>query len=203
MGSPLSISLAELQNQNQALREEVGALAAGLEPTLAERPPGPGRWSVAECVAHLAVTNDLYRPALTAAIQGARTGADVGSPSEAPDSFPLGWLARRMIASIEPPPRMRLKAPPAFRPARAGDNEESAPDWPAALEAYQASNAHFAELLHQSRGLDLSRLRIASPASRLIRMRVSTAFAFLAAHDRRHLWQASQVVEALTPPSPR
>jgi hypothetical protein len=42
-------------------------------------------------------------------------------------------------------------------------------------------------------GLHLARIRITSPASRFFRMSLGQCFGMLAAHQRRHLWQARGV----------
>ena len=42
-------------------------------------------------------------------------------------------------------------------------------------------------------GLDLGGIRMSSPISRRFKMSLGQWFAFLAAHERRHLWQAWQV----------
>jgi hypothetical protein len=53
-----------------------------------------------------------------------------------------------------------------------------------------------AQFNYRADGLDLKRAVVTSPASRFFRMSLGAYLAFLAAHDRRHLWQARQVREA-------
>ncbi len=192
MTVPRHITLDELTSQHQALRNDARALTRDLDPESATRRPKPGAWSVAECLRHLEITAEQYRPAIARAI------ADGGAHDlSAEGPFALSWVARRMIASIEPPPRLRVKAPKPFRPSSDSTTDPPALPWPQTADDYDASKARFLDLLEQSAGLDLARLSVASPVSRLIKMRLVTAFAFLAAHDRRHLWQARQVVAAL------
>ena len=49
------------------------------------------------------------------------------------------------------------------------------------------------ELLRRADGVDISRAKVTSPLSKLLKLRIGAAFAILAAHGRRHLWQARQV----------
>jgi hypothetical protein len=51
--------------------------------------------------------------------------------------------------------------------------------------------------VRQANGLDLSRVRVVSPLTSLMRMSLGQCFGLLAAHERRHLWQAARVREEL------
>jgi len=95
---------------------------------------------------------------------------------------------------VEPPPRFRVKAPGVFRPG---------PATPLAgtLEEFVALQEHFQQRLHDAEGLHLRRIRVPSPAFRRLKIGLGAAFAVIAAHQRRHLWQAQQVRAA--PASPR
>lgn len=53
-----------------------------------------------------------------------------------------------------------------------------------------------------SDGLDLSAVSTASPAARFFTLTLGQCFGALAAHDRRHLWQAHQVVAHPAFPTP-
>jgi hypothetical protein len=50
-----------------------------------------------------------------------------------------------------------------------------------------------ADRVRTADGLDLKRQRVISPVSRLLRLPLGAYFAFVIAHDRRHLWQARNV----------
>jgi len=50
-----------------------------------------------------------------------------------------------------------------------------------------------AERVRRSDGLDLARIRTISPVNRLVRLPLGAYFAFILAHNRRHLWQGRQV----------
>ena len=51
--------------------------------------------------------------------------------------------------------------------------------------------------MQRADGLDLARVKVASPISRLLRMSLGAMFAQAAAHGRRHLEQARRVREKL------
>ncbi len=200
MAAPRHVTLDELTIQYQALRDTARRLGDGLDPVRALQRPKPGSWSLAECLRHLEITAEQYRPAIQQAIERA-IGAGRADGPASDGTFALSWLARRMITSIEPPPRMRLKAPRAFLPKPEPNSSMPQLDWPQTAEDYDAAKVRYLDLLDQAKDLDFTCMRITSPVSRLIKMRVDTAFAFLAAHDRRHLWQAERAVEAVKRPS--
>ena len=47
--------------------------------------------------------------------------------------------------------------------------------------------------LEQSRGLDLSKVKLSSPASRIIRLNLGDAYSVLVLHAERHIQQAIRV----------
>ena len=53
------------------------------------------------------------------------------------------------------------------------------------------------DLARAARGIDLGRLRIISPFDKRVRHNLYSAFRIVAAHQRRHLWQAEQAVAQL------
>ena len=52
--------------------------------------------------------------------------------------------------------------------------------------------------LNRSDGLDLRRVKVATPLSRLLKMSLGLMFAQIVAHERRHLEQAQRVRDQLT-----
>jgi hypothetical protein len=87
---------------------------------------------------------------------------------------------------IEPPPRIRAKAPRAARPAPPQGKGE-------VLRGFLDSQDALRSLLSQSADLDVNAIRFRNPFVGGLPFRVGTAFLIAAAHDRRHLWQARQL----------
>jgi hypothetical protein len=65
------------------------------------------------------------------------------------------------------------------------------------VREFLGSRELFVESLHMANGLDLGRVKIPSPASWRVKLNLAAAFALLAAHERRHLWQARRVKDRL------
>ena len=146
------------------------------------RPAGGTRWSVALCLDHLAVSNDIYSRAMETGLESARTQ---GLKRRGP--ITPGFFGRKFANSLEPPVKRRTSAPGKIWPQEGRSRKEI-------LTAYRGAHDRVRQLLLQAAEFDANRARFTNPFIGLVRMRVSSAFYVIAAHDRRHLWQAQQVV---------
>jgi hypothetical protein len=48
--------------------------------------------------------------------------------------------------------------------------------------------------LHRANGIDLAKAKVQSPFFRLLKIELGQALRLMCAHDRRHLWQAREVM---------
>ena len=150
----------------------------GRKPAEVLRRPAEKRWSAAECVEHLNITNRAYQPRLSEAVRSLRQKNLVSH-----GKFRLDWNARLLKYWLEPPSRLRLPTGAAFRPGGQLD--------PAAvLNAFQSIGRDLEEELANARALALDAEKIRSPFAENMHYSVYSAFALIAAHDRRHIWQA-------------
>ena len=65
------------------------------------------------------------------------------------------------------------------------------------MAEFRGLQGKIAELIHEAHDLDLRRVKIVSPFDKRVKYNVYSAFRILIAHQRRHLWQAEQAVDAL------
>jgi hypothetical protein len=65
-------SLEGLKADAEAVRAEAERLRREFPEDRLERPPGPGRWSAADCFEHLRVTAGLYHPRIRRTLDRAR-----------------------------------------------------------------------------------------------------------------------------------
>lgn len=176
----LGAQLAEFRRQYVAAREDGHAVAGDLSPQQFRWSPAPGGWSVGQCLDHL---NSGWGalPRIDRAMARAR---EQGLTGHGP--FRRGLLAGLYIRAVEPPVRLRFPAPRRFRPG---------PDPPAAdvLPRFAGLQEEMIARVEAAEGLDLSRIRLSSPILRSFKMSLAEWFAFLVAHERRHLWQAWNV----------
>jgi hypothetical protein len=168
--------------QFERLAGEADALVAPLTEVQFNWSPATGRWSVAECIDHLNVTARLYLPRIDEAIAEAiRRGLYGDGP------YTHDLLGRLFVLSMEPPAKIKVKAPESFRPGARRARSEI-------MAAFRAYQVQFVDRLRQANGLDLRRAKVHSPASSWIKVSLNSGFALMVAHERRHLWQAQQVV---------
>lgn len=174
----------------RAAGEEAETLAAPLDGEQLWWRPEPDRWSIGECLDHLVRTGEAYLGALDEALEGGRR-----LPPGADASRRRTLLGRWTPRLLEPPPRLRLPAPEAVRPRAEGAT--TSPDRAAedVLPRFLALRGRLGERLETADALDVGRIRVTSPFLSLVRFDVVSAFHVVAAHERRHLWQARRVQE--------
>jgi hypothetical protein len=173
------------RRQFEQLSAEADALAAPLSDDAFARRPSPDRWSVAECIEHLNVSARRYLPVIDEGIAAAvRRGLYGTGP------FTYNWLGRVFVWTMEPPPRFRAKAPAVLQPEAVRPKQD-------VLAGFRAYQVQYIDRLHAASGLDLARARVRSPVAAWLRMPLGSAFQLMAAHERRHLWQARQAVDQL------
>jgi DinB superfamily len=159
------------------------ALVANLSDAQFHWQPDAGRrWSVAQCLEHLAVGAEVYSTRMRGAIDHARQEGLVRRGPFAP-----GFFGRQFANSLEPPVRFRGRAPKAIIPSSTLSRAEI-------LSRFHGSHAALKTMARESATIDANRATFQNPFLKMVRMKVSTAFHVINAHDRRHLWQAEQVI---------
>jgi hypothetical protein len=147
--------------------------------------PAAGGWSVAECLIHLNVSSTAFlAPIREVLYDGHRRGL-VGREPYRLDL--AGWFLCRLL---EPPARFKVRTPPGFVPVRI----DAAAN---VLSDFDRLQAELLRCLDRARDLPLSRLKVQSPFARRVRYNLYSTFRVIPAHQRRHLWQAEQVLAAL------
>jgi len=181
----LPAELQGLLDQIDACERDADSLVAGLDDDGVNWHPAPGRWSIAQCLQHLTVMNDVYTAGWDEHLRVARA-AHVGPFAGLHPTVVGRWFAN----SMEPPPRLKLKAPSPATPP---------PSFPrdGLLTAYTLSHARYRAIVRDSAEVDINRVVFPNRFIPAVKMRLSTVLLIVPAHDRRHLYQARQVRKAL------
>lgn len=137
-------------------------------------------WSVAQCLDHMAVTSRTYLAALKTAAAQARSGH---RPLQAG-----GWISRYFLAKAEPPAALKIKAPQKIQPASNIGKDQ-------ALAQFMQSTDEVRRFAIDTAGLDLCGVRFKNPFVPLLDFTMATGLLVIATHNRRHLWQAQQVLK--------
>ena len=176
--------LQDLLDQIDACENAARGLVSSLTEAQVNWQPAPGRrWSIGQCLDHLRATNLFYASRFLTLTERARDRAIGGFRGLRPS-----WVARKFIASMEPPPRIRSKAFKSVVPASTVRRDE-------ALAGFIASHDPYRALVRAAADVDVNRVTGPNPFVRLVPMSVATVLLVVPAHDRRHLWQARQVRE--------
>lgn len=179
----LPAELAALAAALEAADRDALALVAGLDEAAGTWREAPGRWSVAQCLDHMATANRVYLAAMRPAAVRARAAGRLRRGPALP-----GLVGRWFVRLMEPPERdrKRLKAPAAIRP-------RESPTLADAFAAFQLSQDAIRAFVREHADLDLAGVRFRNPFVRGVRFSLATGLHVLAAHDRRHLRQGWRV----------
>jgi DinB superfamily len=172
-----------LEDAFEAAEHDARTLVDGLTEELGAWRAHPGSWSVAECLDHLATGNRVYLRAMHPAAERAlRRGRRRRSPAQP------GLIGKWFVRTLDAPanPRFRMKAPQAIRP-------RVSPPLHDAFAQLLTSQDEVRAFLRKYSDIDLAGVRFRNPFVRVVWFSLATGLHVLAAHERRHLWQAWRV----------
>jgi hypothetical protein len=178
--------IVALEDAFDAAERDARALVDGLTEEFATWRADAVSWSVAECLDHLAIANRVYLRAMQPVAERAFTqGLRRRRPAQP------GVIGSWFVRTLEPPvkPRFKGKAPESIRPRR----DPSLGD---AISQFLASQDEVRAFLRRYAEIDLAGVRFPNPFIRGVRFSLATGLHVIAAHERRHLWQAWRVRQA-------
>lgn len=180
---------ADCGEQLSALLQQIQRVTKAADQLISGRPdavlcarPHPGRWSAAECFDHLARTTQVFLPPINNAIAAAPGLAGRRK-------LRTGTVASVLIRSLEPPYRLKHKVPAHLAPRHQ--------DFSTAWTAFLNSQPHLSRAILSAAGRAIDGVKIQSPVCARLSYNAYGALGILAAHQRRHLWQAEQALKAL------
>ncbi|HKP75894.1 MAG TPA: DinB family protein, partial [Longimicrobiaceae bacterium] len=143
LSSRLSPFLERALGELRGIRADAAALTDGLSAAQLAWSPEPGRWSIAEVMAHLNLAGRVYLDALAPALADARARglADRGD-------YKPTLAGRTMTWALSPDQRVKLKAPKIFRRAEGA----AAVDGPRELAAWSDLHAEMEARLREAAG---------------------------------------------------
>ena len=182
MPSPLPPDLQRILDAIDATDRAGAAIAARVTDEEFQWKPDEGRrWSIAECLDHMATINSIYSAAVRSGVEQARKNGWTRKRPVEP-----GFFGRKFVASQEPPVKMKLRAPQRVQPKPMRRREEI-------MRAYHDAHSEVRHLLEECATIDANRATFSNPFVPILKVKVSTGLHVMPAHDRRHLWQAEQV----------
>jgi hypothetical protein len=178
--------IAVLEDGFDAVERDARALVSGLTELSGAWRPDANSWSVAECLDHLAIANRVYLRAMQpVAERTLMQGRRRRGPAQP------GVIGRWFIRTLEPPVTSRFKrtAPERIRP-------RPTPSLGDSIAQFLASHDEVRAFLRRYADIDLAGARFPNPFVRGVRFSLATGLHVIAAHERRHLWQAWRVRQA-------
>jgi len=182
----METQLTRWQNELHSVEQEVRLDLSKLSAEQFNWRPAEGKWSVAECIDHLALVTGLMLENAKPVLEKARAA---GMTGQGPYRYRMmgGWFVKMM----EQPGKRPMPSPKNFAP---GSNLEQAQ----VLARYQSVMRDFAETMEASYSLPLDKLKARSAAEGggWLKFNIAAWYAASLAHNRRHLAQARRVMDA-------
>ena len=146
--------------------------------------PSAEKWSAAQCLDHLIVSNKLEFPAIEDALKDGYRNPFWSKPP-----FFSKLCGNFLIGMIKPGNNKRFKAPKSFRPAQSDISAGIVDD-------FVSNQQEVLDILRRADGIDLDHVKIISPIGSLFTYSLHDAFLTIVLHERRHFQQAECVMQA-------
>jgi hypothetical protein len=186
MVSQAETQLTRWQNELHSVEQEVRFDLSKLSAEQFNWRPAEGKWSVAECIDHLALVTGLMLEQAKPVLEKARAA---GMTGQGPYRYGMmgGWFVKMM----EQPGKRPMPSPKNFAP---GSHLRQAE----VLARYESVMRDFAETMEASYALPLDKLKARSAAEGggWLKFNIAAWYAASLAHNRRHLAQAKRVMDA-------
>ena len=147
--------------------------------------PGPGRWSPAECIAHLNLSSAAVLPCLRDALRAAGACRQPVGSRYRLDA--MGWLLKKLVS---PGSRLKLVAPMAFVP-------EDCDTVDCLVARFEALQAELIAIAREADGLPIDTVSLVSPFDARIKTNLYAALVLVPRHQHRHLLQASRAAQTI------
>lgn len=144
--------------------------------------PSPKSWSIAECLQHILIANNLYLKDINKKIEKAEVRT-IEHPIH------LSWMGRIFLLFVDPRYKWKIKAPKIFKPI----NEHKVTDGGQVLKEYLKLQEDIIATAHKAAGYDHANTYTKSPLSRFLRFNIGEQFYIMMRHEKRHLNQAERV----------
>lgn len=153
--------------------------------------PAEDSWSIAECIAHLSVTNRLYFNEFEKQFSQKQFTTDC-SKTLAKHKL----ISKFIIKSVDPSNLKKVNTFPVFKPAQSNYSKDI-------LEKFSDEQKSFINLLRSSNNRNLNKYIMSSPASKLIKENFCDVLEIIRLHDRRHFNQAQSLLNHTNFPKAR
>ena len=183
----LNPQLGEIKIQLDVASQKAVSIVNGVDFEQLNERPQPDKWSIAECLVHLNRSSQAEIDVINSVFE--RTEA---KKVVAGKQFKMDLLGRLLKWTLGPPPMFfsKMKTTKPFQPAEIEPASEILPTFLALQERLKAC-------VDTAAGLSMDQVKVVSPFDKRVKYNLFSFFHILLAHERRHLWQAEKVKEAI------
>ena len=180
----MSNEVNDLIENAKVIEDEVQSTFGKLSAKQLNWKPSENVWSIAQCLDHLVVTNNLYFENIQKVADGTHRNNFFSKIPFATDI--IGFVMKKVLSPDWKPKMKTLKM---FKPSysRISGN---------ILENFSKNQSRFIDLMEASKNLDYKKIKVAEPISIAINLRLVDAFEVLIVHEKRHFNQAKRVLES-------
>ena len=176
MDRQLSAIVEDLQSVEQRLR----LLQRSLPPGVWHQPRAAGRWSPADCVAHLNLTSSTALPLVR---EGLRDAANRGNRTASRYRRDVvGWLVWKLLS---PSSGLRTRTIKAWVPA-AGESPETV------MADFARLQSEMIACVREADRLPIDRVTLRSPFDARVTCNLYAALTLIPRHQQRHVLQAER-----------
>ncbi|QIX60915.1 DinB family protein [Hymenobacter sp. BT18] len=176
--------LDQLEQSVRQAQEITNARFRPLDVQELNRRPGPGKWSVGQCLEHLNIMGGHYLPDMMRRVRLARQQG-----SRPAELVKHGYFGRKLVDAMRTPASEKpLKAPQQYAPS--GSRLPRT-----VVEVFGRQLDELLRIIAVAREVNANRVRIPNPVIPLLRLRLTDQLEALVLHLERHLLQAEQVLD--------
>ncbi|TYZ09553.1 DinB family protein [Hymenobacter lutimineralis] len=177
--------LDQLEQSVRQAQEVTNARFRPLDVQELNRRPGPGKWSVGQCLEHLNIMGGHYLPDMMRRVRLARQQG-----SRPAEQVKHGYFGRKLVEAMRVPASEKpLKAPQQYAPS--GSRLPRT-----VVEVFGRQLDELLRIIAVAREVNANRVRIPNPVIPLLRLRLTDQLEALVLHLERHLLQAGQVLDS-------
>lgn len=175
--------LSKFKNDAAKLSLYISRKFASLTPEQINFRPIADKWSVGECFEHLIISHRLYYDKLSAIIEK----NNLKGRKEDKEVFHT-FFGKKIISAVKPDSSKKIKTFKVFKPLSSELNDE-------VFERFILLQNKFVKLCDLLQNTYLSKTKLSSPVSKIIRLNTADILLIIIHHNNRHIHQAAQIVD--------
>lgn len=178
-------------NQFIAAKREAERFLNSLNDPFFLRRPGKKTWSIAECYSHQINFGEIYFQTIQ---KGLNSNHELTEATDPDQEFKPRWFWKLAELFFEPPYKMKVKTFEPFEPdTLSGLTRKDI------LSDFTDLQGRFIAQIEKAEqeNINLNKIKVPNPILPYLKMTLSECYSLAGAHQRRHQWQAQQILKML------